>query len=190
MLLTTLPVAIAVCIAVALASAQIERLEFDRLSSIAQTKAEAIRRELQDDQAYLRAIFADNFNRTNAITLLRAPENAANAMRSTVTNYLEALLQAQNNFTEYFLYDTDGRIVASTQAHHVGMIVRRQPYFSSSLTDERVHPPFPNELRHQSFFAVRAVGEGAHDAEARRPLSSAVHSRTASGRLSVWLPDA
>src|SRR5574342_478529 len=49
---------------------------------------------------------------------------------------------AKSPFVEYFVYNTDGRILASSDPGQVGKVVNRQPYFQNSLIANTIQSPY------------------------------------------------
>lgn len=66
--------------------------------------------------------------------------------QNEINTLLAAAVQAraggQAYFSELFVYDTQGNVLAASNPVSVGKVVTRQPYFSSSLLENYIQPPY------------------------------------------------
>ena len=70
--------------------------------------------------------------------MLLAPSTFCFNSTASLTEFLSA---EGTGFTEFYVYNLDGSIIASTSEKQVGKIVSQQPYFDPSLTAEYIQPP-------------------------------------------------
>jgi signal transduction histidine kinase len=122
---------------------------FRQLESVAQLKQNQISRWLQNANEQLSVIFT-NLNSDGAIArLLTAPQSAdqnAVAISAALQNTFQTLGQnsgdQKTTTTEVFIYDDQGRVIASSDPNSVSKIVTLQPYFQPSLTVEYTQSPY------------------------------------------------
>jgi signal transduction histidine kinase len=139
--LSTLPLALAVGIAIQSSSAQARQQVLNQLDSVADIKAASLSHAIKDSQAALRSVLASD-DEMGGVHLLLAGR-ADELVLEDITDEMAANLEAQHGqFAEYFIYDLEGNIVASTSPEQIGKIIRRQAYFEHSLDEEHVQPPF------------------------------------------------
>lgn len=139
--LSLLPVASALSFAVIRAGAQARQQVAAQMNSVLQLKISALESDLSDSHSMMRAIAGNDAAYAEMVSLVESGGDAA--LEASVQNYLHGFLDAKGtDFTEYFLYNGDGTIVASTSDRQTGKIVRAQPYFEASLTDEYIQPPY------------------------------------------------
>jgi signal transduction histidine kinase len=141
-LLSVLPVAIALTIAIINSSTQAQQQVYNQLDSVAETKATSLEHNLQDHQSTLRGLLAASADQAELDSLLSASQ-PDQTLQNQIGQEMTAVLKAQNaSFSEYFLYNGDGVILVSTNPAQVAKVVKRQPYFDKSLTGEYIQPPF------------------------------------------------
>jgi len=140
-LLSVLPIALAMFVAVERTSAQAEQQVVNQLDSIAETKEQAIRADLADSHSILEGVIADPVSYSDVVTLLTmsAPDES---LRGTVATRFEAMLAVQEAFSEFFLYDPEGTIFVSTEPVQVDKVVRQKPYYAPSLQGVQIQTPF------------------------------------------------
>jgi len=63
-------------------------------------------------------------------------------VNATLLNGIDAQREDDAAFKEFFLYDLNGKIIASSDDAQVGKIVNRQPYFTASLGGSYVQTPY------------------------------------------------
>jgi len=142
-LLAVLPVTIAITVILVQASQQATDQVTDQLESIAELKRGQIVRWLEASQGVLTLFLADR-NRVDQFVnfvVFSSPE-AESVARQTLNNVLGEAVKAQPLFEEFFVYNTKGEILAASNPIQLGKIVTRQPYFSRSLKEPYVQPPY------------------------------------------------
>lgn len=140
-LLSVLPVASALLLEMDRFGAQAEQQVTFQLNSIIETKEDAIAVWLEQNQEKLEPILADDVDSANVVELLSSSE-PSETLRTNISKHLTAMRETQDDFTEYFLYDLDGEIAASTDSAQIGKVVTLTPYFAPSLQGEHVEAPF------------------------------------------------
>jgi GAF domain-containing protein/HAMP domain-containing protein len=142
-LLAVLPVAIAITVTLVQANQQATEQVERQLQSIAELKRGQIVRWLEASQGVLTLFLADR-NRVDQFVnfvVFSSPE-AESVTRQTLNNVLGEAVKAQPLFEEFFVYNTKGEILAASNPVQLGKIVTRQPYFSQSLKEPYVQPPY------------------------------------------------
>src|SRR5205814_2311019 len=87
-------------------------------------------------------IARNDATRTSVINLVSAGGQDA-ALQAAVSHSLTDFLDTEaTDFTEYYVYDAQGVIIASTSDQQVGKIIRLQPYFVASLKGKYIQPPY------------------------------------------------
>ncbi len=136
------PVALALSVAVARTSAQARQQVAAQMNSVLQLKIAALNANINTGQTTLRLIVNDRAVKTNLTALLGSAQPDA-SVNIEVNQSLAAFLNTKGaSFTEYFVYNRDGSILASTNGSQVGKIMRSQPYFKASLVGEYIQPPY------------------------------------------------
>ena len=92
-LLSVLPVALAMFVAVERTTAQAEQQVVNQLDSIAETKEQAIRADLADSHSILEGVIADPVSYSDAVTLLTA-SSTTRCIPRTVARRKPSLLPA------------------------------------------------------------------------------------------------
>jgi PAS domain S-box-containing protein len=156
-LLSVVPVGIALSVTITRTSAQAQQQVFNQLESVAETKEQAILADLEDAQDSLRVALVEPASNASVVAMLTTSE-PNEALQEVVAADLTAVLSAQKDFTEFFVYDLDGNIITSTNPVQAGKLVNREPYFGNSLEGEHIQPPF------------YAVGSAELNMLASRPL--------------------
>jgi anti-anti-sigma regulatory factor/HAMP domain-containing protein len=136
--LTVIPIAFVIAITLVRTSAQSKQQIFNQLRSVAELKEDQITRWLENSSALLRLVASSN-NEELATLLAGA---AANPQAATANRDLSAAQQAQELFEEFFIYDPQGQILASSNPIQIGKIVANQPYFAASLRESTVQSPY------------------------------------------------
>jgi anti-anti-sigma factor len=142
--LTVIPIAVVIAITLLRTSAQSRQQIFNQLNSVAELKEDQITRWLEDSSAILHLVASSNNQDLGALGdplvgggTAANPQAAAEASRQ-----LSAAQQSQELFDEFFIYDSQGTILASSNPVQIGKIVVNQPYFAASLRESTVQSPY------------------------------------------------
>lgn len=140
--ISVVPVALALSVAVLRTSAQARQQVAAQMNSVLQLKIAALEANIGNAETTLRLIVSNQAAKDILIALLKSPEPDPNS-KAEVGQALQAYLNTKGtSFTEYFVYDRNGLIVASTNEGQVGKLVSSQPYYETSLTGEYIQPPY------------------------------------------------
>jgi signal transduction histidine kinase len=140
-LLSIAPIALALTVAILRTSDQARQQVAAQMNSVLQLKISALESDIGNAQNTLRTISGNRAASTAMIDLLNAPDDAL--LQASVEDHLSGFLNTQDTqFTEYYVYDANGAITASTSDRQIGKIVRAQPYFAPSLEGEYIQPPY------------------------------------------------
>jgi signal transduction histidine kinase/HAMP domain-containing protein len=129
LVIAVLPVTIIVIIALNLFSDQAADQAENQLTSLAQVKTRDIDRWLDTSQTTLRLVLANPGEVRRMVNILGTPGRTG-PTGQRVTEFLEAQLNLQSAYEEFFLYNTDGIIRISTDEDRVGVNLNmpEQPY--------------------------------------------------------------
>src|SRR5579859_775963 len=139
--LAVAPVAVVVATALYQLDQQARTQVTNQLQSIADIKSNQIVDWIADNQNVLKQFLA---NSTFDATLLQSLQGGEQqtAANQTLSQFLAEQYKAQTDFTEFFLYDMQGKILVSTADRQVGKIVTAEPYYKASLANSYVQPPY------------------------------------------------
>ncbi len=115
-----------------------------QLESVTTLKLDQLTRWLETGNQII-DVFLNNANNRNIFSVyaLRADNSSNQAViNATLISGLGALQEDEAVYTEFFLYNLDGRVIASSNQALLGRVVRRQPYYEPSLTGRYVQSPF------------------------------------------------
>jgi PAS domain S-box-containing protein len=138
-LLTVLPVIVAVSVVLVRTSSQAREQVFDQLDSVAELKQDQIIRWVEENELALNLFLSGRDREGQFASQLQrpVPERA-----QSLTEVLEGGLEENPLFIKLFVYDISGNIVLSTDESDLGKVVTSQPYFEKSLPDGYVQPPY------------------------------------------------
>jgi anti-anti-sigma regulatory factor len=118
-----------------------------QLESIADLKRDHIASWLDDSTAALQLLASPSVH--DDLVALAQPSAPSAELQTRISTILkhattqpDAAGQSSVRFQSLFLYTSDGRVVAASDASLVGRLVTRQPYFAPSLGAEYVQPPY------------------------------------------------
>lgn len=141
-LLATLPIAAVTAITLPRRSAQDTTQVTGQLESIAQLKADQITEWLQQGMLGIELLLADPDRYGQFLALAESPAVDSN-LQSDINSLLAGLIAAHPSYETFFIYNTQGEILAASNPADLGKRVNRKPYFSQSLTTAAyVQPPF------------------------------------------------
>ncbi|MFN8453502.1 MAG: GAF domain-containing protein [Anaerolineae bacterium] len=142
-LLAILPITVTITFNLIQASRQATEQVENQLQSIAELKRGQIVRWLEASQGMLTLFLADE-NRAEQFAnyLVSASFQEEDITQNSLSKVLSKAVQAQPLFEEFFVYNTQGEIVATSNPTQLGKIVTRQPYFSHSLEGQYIQPPY------------------------------------------------
>jgi PAS domain S-box-containing protein len=140
-LLAVLPIAIVVSVLLARVSTQIREQVVDQLESVASLKSQQISNWLSDAGMAMDTILAGQ-GRQNLFAEIAFAPVPDRTKQETANAVLAEAVQANTNFTELFLYNIRGQVIASSDPNQVGKVVTRQPFFTNSLTGNVTQPPY------------------------------------------------
>lgn len=135
-LMAILPVVIMTSFTINQAHQQARERTIAQLESVAAIKYAEIQRWLDDQGTILDLLVADTAKKLAIVGLLQGDQSP------WVNELLTEHLSGQRSFSEFFAYDLDGEIRASSSAAQRRKIVREQPYFRPSLVGEYIQAPF------------------------------------------------
>jgi signal transduction histidine kinase len=138
--LATLPIVFVVGLTLPRRDAQDAEQISRQLNTIAQLKADQIKNWLNAAEEELQIFLADKAHYQQLLKLLTSP---VSDQADQINQLLGVFKTSQSAHDEFFLYDLDGLVLASSDSNNQGKNVRRQPYFQSSVEQARyVQPPF------------------------------------------------
>jgi signal transduction histidine kinase len=135
--LAVLPLTVMVSFALDQADKQAHLQAVAQLESVASIKFNEVERWLNDQGIILNLLLNDSDKYQAELELLHGKGDA-----TVVSEHLTQHLNGQQTFTEFFVYDTNGQIVASTSRVQQGKIITGQAYFVPSLTRNYIQSPF------------------------------------------------
>lgn len=140
-LLTSIPTALAVPFTLGQTAQQVEIQVTNQLQSVSELKTAQIDNYLDDGNQVLSLIISEA-QFTGILRGILLDIDPSDAVLSAINRYLGNKLDYQTVFSELFLYDTKGIILASTNPSQLSKRVGNAPYFEPSLTTNYVQSPF------------------------------------------------
>jgi signal transduction histidine kinase len=171
LLLAVLPLSIVVAITLSQTSQQARQQVIAQYETVGELKHDQTLAWLQEGQLTLDLIVADTIRHGHFATLLADTSVYDPALQQAANDILKDSLEAQALFEEFFLYDVNGRIMASSNEAHIGRRINRQPYFAPGLEADFIQAPFHETRTSHEFtmFITRPIqGEGVVGALAGR----------------------
>lgn len=145
-ILTILPVALVVPLILSWLSAQTGEQVINQLESVAELKQSQLTRWLNDSSFAMDVFLADPETRNNLIAFSAATLNNTFASSSAEANpynqQLTRLVRSEPFFEEFFVYNANGQVVASSNPVQIGKIITRQPYFAQGLAQPTIQAPY------------------------------------------------
>jgi signal transduction histidine kinase len=140
-LLAIVPVLAVLTFGLNLTDQRVRERTVDQMESQADVKANDIGRWLESSRAILVLLLSnsDQHERMAAIAVSDRPLTTAVTLQQT---FLSEQLSAQNTFSEYFIYNSEGVIRVSTDDTKIGLNISNQPYFGPGLGGETIQFPF------------------------------------------------
>ncbi len=138
-LLAVLPTVFVAVIVLAQMKAQIETQVNEKLEAIAGLKENEIERWLEDSRMTLELLLSDPLSQKRLVAFVASPTSGA---QRSFNNTLHDAADAHAGFSEWFVFDTDGRILASSDEIQVGKVVSTTPYFTASLEEPYTQWPY------------------------------------------------
>ncbi len=139
-ILTSMPLAILVPFILGRTAEQAEQQVRNQLESVAELKSAQIDAYLERSEQVLTIIASEADLRQDIISLLS--ESATPELSESLAGYLSEKLGTQDIFREFFLYDTEGVILVSTNSSQLSKRVQNLPYFEPSLIESYIQPPY------------------------------------------------
>jgi signal transduction histidine kinase len=136
-LIAVLPVAIMGSFTINQSSQQARDRVIAQLESVATIKYAEIQRWLDNQGTILDLLVADKEKKLAIVGLFQGSSQS-----QVVNELLTEHLSGQESFSEFFAYDHNGEIRASSSAAQLHKIVSRQPYFKPSLAGSHIQAPF------------------------------------------------
>jgi signal transduction histidine kinase len=153
LVLAVLPLSIVEAITISQTSDQARQQVIAQYETVAELKRDQIAAWLQEGRLTLDLIVADTVRQSRFATLLNNTSVYDPVLQQEALDVLSGSLAAQSLFEEFLLYDTSGRVMASTVHGHIGRVISSQPYFAPSLEGNYIQPPF-HETRTSTAFAM------------------------------------
>ena len=144
-LLAVLPITIVMAITLSRTEDQARDQVIRQLESVTELKSIQITRWLADarDTLYMSVADPERWSEIYAfVTELQFDDTRSDQEQESLNTYLSAVIQAQGIFKDLYIYDTRGSIVLASNRAQVGKLVTSQPYFTASLTEDYVQPPY------------------------------------------------
>lgn len=113
----------------------------NQLDSVSEIKHSEIQRWLESSQIALSRTFNDSTQYDRMISILVIDGDWERSI-NLLNDYLRTQLASQSTFNNFFVYDLTGEIWLTTDPARQEQSVATLPYFSPSLTDSYVQPPF------------------------------------------------
>ncbi|NJN14965.1 MAG: HAMP domain-containing protein [Oscillochloris sp.] len=160
--LTILPIAVVVPLTFNQVRTQVTAQAIDQLGSITDLKIAQITRWIGDSHALL-SITLSNPVVAQIDPILTTIEDET--QREGINRLLQQLITQDNTaseglFSQLFIYDRAGNVIAASDPSQIGKIVQRQPYFAASLDQPFTQAPY------------YAVGSGELTMLVTRPIRS------------------
>ncbi len=143
--LVLLPVVIVVAFTLAQVRSLAVTQVVNQLQSVSTLKQEALTEWLKNSNLTIDTLLANNDTRLHITYFAGIQTNlpeSVNSMNQLLADALKTSPDSTSPFIEYFLYNAEGRILASSNSNQVGKVVTRQPYFTPSLTGNIVQSPY------------------------------------------------
>jgi signal transduction histidine kinase/HAMP domain-containing protein len=140
--LAVLPVSIIVALVVPQLQNQARRQAADQLESISELKSQEIAQWLTDSQSALSILVVGAANQQRFVLLTDPNIVSRISLQRTANEIFARALEQDPGFSEFFFYDTNGEVLASSDETQLGKIVTRQPYFTPSLADSYIQTPY------------------------------------------------
>jgi anti-anti-sigma regulatory factor/HAMP domain-containing protein len=143
-ILATVPLLTAMSFALIKMRTQTERQVINQLESVVELKHDQINRWLEANAMVIDSFLGDIHHRSELIAFVAAPDDAE---QTAINDELRSLSQLRAGakggyFLRFFLYNPAGKIVAASDPADLGKVVVNQPYFTSSLGQPFVQPPY------------------------------------------------
>lgn len=139
-LLAIIPVLVTGIIATQVSAQGLRTAAFDELQSVATLKENSIKDWLEVLRVNLGLVHEDQVIEQGLYRLLQNPEES-DVDLNQVRNELRKFNERTGYFSEFFVMDTDGRIILSTDATQEGKIQSNQKFFQNGLNGEYIAPP-------------------------------------------------
>lgn len=144
-LLAVLPSVILVTLALNQADQQTRERTVSQMQSQSEVKANDINRWLNSGKTILALILTNEDQRNVMIQILQSDPGRARTATNGLIMFLKSQQNAQNTFSEFFIYDTQGLVRASTNSDfEIGneYTITAQPYFDPSLRGTFIQSPY------------------------------------------------
>lgn len=160
-LIAVVPLGIVVAIAINLFQQQAEEQATNQMNSLAEAKENDIERWLDSSETTLDLILTNPEQYTRMVTILRSEGRMTSAVAS-VDFYLTKQLDLQTSFEEFYIYNLEGEIRASSNQTQEGKNVAPAPYFQRSLIAQQIQVPyFDSELNQLTMVITRRIFNNA-----------------------------
>lgn len=153
LLLAVGPVLVVIAGALLPATTRTEQQIFNQLESVADLKQDQINRWIGDAQTALELFMADPLRQNQIVIFIASYTPDTADLLLTEQAYINHLLgnSAEINpvFSELFIYNMNGTVIAASAPDQINQTVDDQPYFATSLDGVNIHPPYeiaPGEL--------------------------------------------
>lgn len=143
-LLATAPLLTTMSFALIKMRTQTEHQVINQLESVVELKHDQINRWLDANALVLDSFLSDLHHRSELLAFAAAPDDAEqSAINQELRNLSELHATANGGyFHKFFLYNRAGKVVAASDPADLGKVVVNQPYFTSSLGQSFVQPPY------------------------------------------------
>lgn len=117
---------------------------FTRLDNIATLKAQQVQEWLERGNVVFDTFLADSGNRNQLIRLLvNGSQNfSGESANRLLSNQVNGGFVENYPFSDLLVYNLNGDVVAASSSADIGKVVKRQPYFSASLSDNHLQSPY------------------------------------------------
>ncbi|HVO68705.1 MAG TPA: cache domain-containing protein, partial [Aggregatilineaceae bacterium] len=139
--LAVLPIAIFAGISLPRMRNQVRQPVVNQLESVAELKTQEAARWLATGEAALELLYAGR-NQRDRFILLATANMPSDVQVNTINSAFVDAVNTHAGFREFFLYDVQGHVLASSNSDQIGQDVTQQPYFETSLTGRHVQPPY------------------------------------------------
>jgi signal transduction histidine kinase len=140
-LLSVLPVGIMLTLALNQAADQAEQQTTNQLESLTEVKTSDIGRWIANNQSNLSLILNNQAQRERMAQIASSERQGGTAVTLLNQFLLEQLL-SQESFVEYFVYDNQGLIRASTAETQIGRNISDQLYFAPGFAGQTITAPY------------------------------------------------
>ncbi|HEY0737079.1 MAG TPA: cache domain-containing protein, partial [Herpetosiphonaceae bacterium] len=143
-LLATVPLLTAMIFALVKMRTQTERQVINQLESVVELKHDQINRWLDANALVLDSFLSDVHHQAELVAFVAAPNETDQRVVSGELRSLSQLHVTAHSgyFHKFFLYDRAGKIIAASDPADLSKVVVNQPYFTSSLGQPFVQPPY------------------------------------------------